>query len=86
MDDLEVELTGASELDITGRGDYLRADVMGASNMDAYGFKVKNARLEAEGVSSIKAYVTDNITMDESFISRIKFRGGAQVNGEVERY
>ncbi|MEQ8926157.1 MAG: PspC domain-containing protein [Fulvivirga sp.] len=86
VDDLTVELTGASELDITGRGNYMRADAMGASNIDAFGFKVKDAKLEAEGVSSIKAYVTDNVTMQESFISRIKIRGGAKVNGDIDRF
>ncbi|QSE96027.1 PspC domain-containing protein [Fulvivirga lutea] len=86
VDDLEIELTGASELDITGRGNYMKADAMGASNIDAFGFKVKDAKLEAEGVSSIKAYVTDNVTMEESFISRIKVRGGAKVNGDIDRF
>ncbi len=86
VEDLRVELTGASNMELRGRGEDLRADVMGASHLDAYEYKVRNANLEAEGVSSIKAFVTDQITMEESFISNIKHRGGARVNDRNDRY
>lgn len=78
VEDLEIKLTGASKMELKGRGEELLADVLGASHLDAYDYTVKDAELEAEGVSSIKAYVTDNVTIDESFISNIKYRGGAK--------
>ncbi|MTI40641.1 PspC domain-containing protein [Fulvivirga lutimaris] len=80
--EIEIELTGASNMELRGKGRLLVADVIGASHLDAYSFKVDDARLEATGVSSIKAYVTDNVRMDESFISNIKIRGGARVNSD----
>lgn len=86
VEDLRVELTGASNMELRGKGEDLRADVMGASHLDAYEYKVRNADLEAEGVSSIKAFVTDEITIDESFISNIKHRGGARVNDRNDRH
>ncbi len=81
-DEIEIDLTGASNMELRGKGRLLTADVIGASHLDAYGFKVEDARLEATGVSSIKAYVTENVTVDESFISNIKLRGGARVNSD----
>lgn len=85
VEDLNIELTGASKVELRGRADEMRADIMGASHLDAYEFRVRQAFLEAEGVSSIKAYVTEEITMHESFISNIKYRGGARVNGRGDR-
>lgn len=85
VDDLDIQLTGASKLELRGSGDYLGAEVLGASELEAYQYKVRNAKLEADGVSSIKAYVTENITMEESFISKIKFKGGATINGRSGR-
>ena len=82
VEDLEVEITGASSMEIRGEGDELQADVVGASELDAYDFKVKNARLDADGVSSIRVWVTDMITKEESFISDIKNRGDARVRGD----
>lgn len=79
-DEIDIELTGASNMELRGSGRMLIADVIGASHLDAYAFKVDDARLEAAGVSSIKAFVTDNVEVDESLISNIKLRGGARVN------
>ncbi len=86
VDDLGIELTGASSMELRGRGEELRADVMGASHLDAYEYKVRNADLEAEGVSSIKAFVTNEITIDESFISNIKYRGDARLNSRDDGF
>lgn len=82
VEDLEIELTGASKMELRGRGELLDANVLGASHLDAYEYKVRNADLEAEGVSSIKAYVTEDIRMNESFISNIRYRGGARLNNK----
>lgn len=80
--EIEIDLTGASNMELRGKGRLLVADVIGASHLDAYGFKAEDGRLQATGVSSIKAYITDNVRMDESFISNIKIRGGARVNSD----
>lgn len=79
VDDLNIELTGASNMELRGLGQEMRADVMGASRLDADAFRVKYAWLEAEGASKIKAFVTEEITMEESFVSNIKYRGSARL-------
>lgn len=86
VEDLEVELTGASKMELRGRGEQMEVNLLGASHFDAFEYKVSTANLKAEGVSSIKAYVTEDVSIDESFISNIKFRGGARVNGRNEDY
>jgi phage shock protein PspC (stress-responsive transcriptional regulator) len=85
-DQVTVDLTGASQVELRGKAKELNADVTGASHLDAYDFEVEYANLEANGVSSIKAFVTKNVTMDESLISNIKIRGDADVNTRKQKF
>ena len=79
IDNLEIDATGASEIEIEGTGMELMAEIRGASQLDAYNYEVKRATIDASGAASAKAFVTDEIIMDESFISNIKYRGGARI-------
>ena len=79
IDNLEIDASGASEIELEGSGMELMADIRGASQLEAYDYEVKRATIEAGGAAGAQAFVTDEIIMDESFISNIKFRGGAKI-------
>ncbi|MEM6523316.1 MAG: PspC domain-containing protein [Bacteroidota bacterium] len=79
IDNLVIEAAGASEIELKGSGMELTAEMRGASNLDAYQYEVKRATVDASGAASAKVYVTDEIIMDESFISNVKFKGGATI-------
>ncbi len=79
IDNLEIDASGASEIELEGSGMELMADIRGASQLEAYDYEVKRATIEAGGAAGARAFVTDEIIMDESFISNIKFRGGAKI-------
>ena len=85
VDNLEIEASGASEVELEGSGLELMADMRGASQLDAYDYQVKRATIDAGGAAGARAFVTDEIIMDESFISNIKFRGGAKIVKENDR-
>ncbi|MEM7106873.1 MAG: PspC domain-containing protein [Bacteroidota bacterium] len=79
IDNLIIDASGASEVELEGSGMELTADMRGASNLDAYEYKVKRVIIDARGAASAKLYVTDEIIMEESLISNVKFKGGATV-------
>lgn len=76
---LTVELTGASFLDLSGTGNFLDADLTGASGLRAYGYEVKHAIVEAHGASSAKVYVTEKLEMSKGLASSISHRGDPEV-------
>ncbi|MEM9856063.1 MAG: PspC domain-containing protein [Bacteroidota bacterium] len=79
IDDLSIDAAGACEIELVGSGMEMSADLRGASNLDAYEYQVKRATIDAGGAANAKVFVTDEIIMDESFISNVKFKGGATV-------
>jgi phage shock protein PspC (stress-responsive transcriptional regulator) len=72
---LIVEMTGACSLDIAGTGDYLEADITGACGLSAYGFQVKEAKVEAHGASTAKVYVTEKLEIEKGMASSVSHRG-----------
>lgn len=76
---LSAELTGASFLDLEGEGSFMEADLTGASGLRAYGYEVDRAVIKALGASIAKVYVNETLEIDESFASKVSYRGDAQV-------
>ncbi len=74
-----VDLSGASKLTLSGSGNELNADLSAASVLDAYQFRVNDARIDASVASSAKVYVKENLDINASIASDIKYRGGARV-------
>ncbi len=77
--EVDIDLSGASRLTIAGSGHEMTADLSAASMLDAYDFKVDDARIDASVASSAKVYVTENLFINASIASDIKYRGGARV-------
>jgi hypothetical protein len=55
------------------------ATIEGASSLEAYDFKVKDANVEVNGASSAQVNVTGKLVMDEGFASSIKYKGHPNV-------
>ena len=77
--EIDIDLSGASRLTITGSGHEMTASLSAASQLDAYDFRVDDARIDASVASSAKVYVTKNLDIHASIISDVKYRGGAKV-------
>ena len=78
MEEVDIDLNGASKLRLTGRGNELRADISAASQLEAYRYRVRNATVEATAASTAEVYVTESIDMHTNLASEIKYRGGAK--------
>ncbi len=78
-DDVNVRLTGASELELRGNGKTLDASVQGASSLKAFQYKVTTALVEVNGASSAKVNVSGTLEMEEGVASKIEYRGNPKI-------
>lgn len=73
--DLAVYLSGASELTLTGEGDKMDVNILGASKMDGYEYQVKDAIVEANGASKAYVFVTGRLEVEEGLASKVSYKG-----------
>lgn len=76
---LQVNLTGASSLELSGSGVFLDARVNGVSRLEAYDYEVDRVVVEAHGASSAKVYANEALEISKSFASRVSHRGDPEV-------
>lgn len=76
---LDIDITGASFLDLEGRGTFMEAKITGASGLRAYQYEVDRAIVEANGASSAKVNVNETLEINQSFASNVSHRGKARV-------
>lgn len=79
FEDINVKVRGASELELKGSGQELRADIAGGSKLNAYYYMVNFAEVEATGLASAQLYVTERLEVESSVVSNVKYRGGAEL-------
>jgi Putative auto-transporter adhesin, head GIN domain len=78
-ENLTVELTGASTLELKGDGQFMEANLTGACGLRAYNYQVNHAIVEAQGASSAKVFVTNKLEIDKGVASSVSHRGDAEV-------
>ncbi len=78
-DNLNVKITGASLLDLSGSGRLLEADLLGASGLRAYGYEVSHCIVEAHGASTAKVNVTETLEIKKGIASSVSHRGNPEV-------
>ncbi len=76
---LTIELTGATILELRGRGDFMEANATGASSLRAFNYEVDEAIIAARGVSSSKVNVSRKLTITKDITSSVSHRGDAEV-------
>jgi len=76
---LDIDITGASFLDLEGRGTFMEAKITGASGLRAYQYEVDRAIIDANGASSAKVNVNESLEINQSFASNVSHRGDARV-------
>lgn len=79
VNNLGIDITGASSLSLTGNGDFMEATVTGASGLRAYGYEVERAIVDAKGASNAKVNVTQTLETSSSIASTISHRGDPEV-------
>jgi hypothetical protein len=76
---LDINVSGASSIELQGDSKKMNAIITGTSSFDAYDFEVIDATVEANGVSHAKVNVTGSLDMEEGLTSDIDYRGNPRV-------
>lgn len=76
---LTVNLTGASEADLSGNASNLNARIELASKLRAYNLSVRDAFIETSAGSAAKVNVSGNLEMEQGVSSEIDYRGNPNV-------
>jgi len=77
-----VDLTGASELTLIGDSENLEADIIGASKLSAFNFRVDDVDVRAIGASTAKVTANEDLEADASGASTIRYRGNPIVSSD----
>ena len=78
-DALTANLSGASDLNLTGIADNAKIDLNGASEMKAYDFSTSNCNIEASGASSVQITVDKELSAQISGASSVRYKGTAMI-------
>lgn len=76
---LEVDLSGASDITITGSADNMIIEASGASEVKAYDFRVNNCSVEASGASGVQITVDKELSAELSGASHVSYKGGGLI-------
>lgn len=75
VDQLRVNVIGTASASLGGRAGKMTAIVRGISSLDAAGLTVKDATIGAEGAATVKAAVTNEVTIDGAGTATITLTG-----------
>lgn len=78
-----INLTGASHAEVHGLTDELRAEITGASKLDADDLWVKNMRINVSGASKAEVNVTDSLWAQANGASKIEYKGNPAVQQSI---
>jgi phage shock protein PspC (stress-responsive transcriptional regulator) len=76
---LNINLAGAAEADLSGQSQNLNAELELASKLRAYNLHVTDAFVETSGGSTAKVNVTGTLEMDQGIASEIDYKGNPSV-------
>jgi phage shock protein PspC (stress-responsive transcriptional regulator) len=79
MQELNINLTGKSEADLSGHANNLNARMELASKLRAYNLDVVDAMIEVSGASNAKVNVSGNLEIEEGVASDVDYRGNPNV-------
>jgi hypothetical protein len=80
---INLTVSGASDLVLRGLGDEMQADISGASSVSAFDYPVREAHLNVTGASHGKVTVSDELKAIASGASSVFYRGTPAVTSSV---
>lgn len=73
--DVKVNISSSGDIRLTGEAETLDADLSSAGDLNAYDFRVKDARLNVSSAGDAEIYVTRRLTAHASSAGDILYRG-----------
>ncbi len=80
LNELIVDMNGASIITVRGTAQSVKADISGASSFEAEHFEAEYMDVEASGASRASVYATREMEIDASGASRVKYSGTENVD------
>ncbi|MRS64336.1 head GIN domain-containing protein [Larkinella terrae] len=74
-DRTNIDLSGASDLDLEGASGLLIGDLSGASKIEAFDYPVDEAELDLSGASTARVKVSKRLNVTASGASSVRYRG-----------
>ncbi|WP_460670135.1 head GIN domain-containing protein [Larkinella ripae] len=82
-DRTNLDLSGASDLDLKGASGWLYGDLSGASRLEAYEYAVAEAELDLSGASTARVRVTKRLDVNASGASSVRYRGAPELKSRL---
>lgn len=79
VDRLNLDMTGASSLDLYGTASALDADLAGSSDIRDFDLTVKDLKMDMSGASEAYLSISESIDIQASGASSLKFKGDAKI-------
>ncbi|MEP7235587.1 MAG: head GIN domain-containing protein [Ignavibacteriota bacterium] len=80
---LNIEVSGASKLVVTGTAKQVNSEVSGASKLDAKNLISEIASVECSGASTAKVHVNTSLKIDAAGASNVTYSGNPQITKET---
>jgi phage shock protein PspC (stress-responsive transcriptional regulator) len=84
IDHLDLEVNGAAVVNLAGKGRLLEIESNGASTISAYEYDVEEVDLQISGAASCYIKASEQIKGKAAGLSRIRYKGKANVDVEVD--
>ena len=75
IEDLIVDLDGASSLKIFGQGRYMNAELSDGATLEAFDFELENAVINTKGASKARVNVSSELEVDAEGLSQVRYEG-----------
>lgn len=72
---LDLNISGASKVEVSGQANKLNVNANGASKINAEGLKVENANLDLSGATKVTVFATEELKAEASGASKIYYVG-----------
>lgn len=79
VEKLDIVLSGASDMNVSGKASRIKMELSGASDFKGFDFKTDVCDVDASGASDVKVTVNKELNAKASGASDVKFKGDGEV-------
>ena len=80
VDNLYSELSGAGELELSGRADTADLNLSGTGDLDALSLQTREATVSLSGAGKIRVSCSDNLRINADGMGEVVYRGSPKIN------
>jgi len=74
------DVSGAGNLNVSGRADTVRLNLSGVGDLDALSLQARDAHVNLSGAGSIKVNCSDNLNINANGVGSVEYRGSPKLN------